>query len=228
MSWFRKSKPNIETDVLVIGTGGAGLAAALAAHQGGAKVTVVEKASKVGGTTAVSGGVLWIPTNHHMRAAGVEDSRAEALAYVTRLSDGRSDPRLIELFLDEAPQMLKFIEETTPVKFTALPRYPDYHPEFAGAKPGGRSLDPGLFDTNTLGPWKDKLRKSPVFGMTAMSVTEATDWGVFAKPRALPFKLLGQRFSQGLVCYGGALVGGLLKGLLDKGIEPLLSTSAKE
>jgi 3-oxosteroid 1-dehydrogenase len=124
--------------------------------------------------------------------------------------------------------MLKFIEETTPVKFTALPRYPDYHPEFAGAKPGGRSLDPGLFDTNTLGAWKDKLRKSPVFGMTAMSVTEATDWGVFAKPRALPFKLLGQRFSQGLVCYGGALVGGLLKGLLDKGIEPLLSTSAKE
>ncbi len=228
MSWFRKSKPNVETDVLVIGTGGAGLAAALAAHQGGAKVTIIEKASKVGGTTAVSGGVLWIPTNHHMREAGIDDSRAEALAYVTRLSDGRSDPKLIELYLDEAPQMLKFIEETTPVKFTALPRYPDYHPEFAGAKPGGRSLDPGLFDTNSLGPWKDKLRKSPVFGMTAMSVTEATDWGVFAKPRALPFKLLGQRFSQGLVCYGGALVGGLLKGVLDKGIEPLLSTSAKE
>jgi 3-oxosteroid 1-dehydrogenase len=228
MSWFRKSKPNVETDVLVIGTGGAGLAAALAAQQGGAKVTVIEKASRVGGTTAVSGGVLWIPTNHHMRAAGIEDSRAEALEYVTRLSDGRSDPKLIELFIDEAPQMLKFIEETTPVKFTALPRYPDYHPEFAGAKSGGRSLDPGLFDTNTLGPWKEKLRRSPVFGMTAMSVTEATDWGVFAKPRALPFKLLGQRFSQGLVCYGGALVGGLLKGLLDKGIEPLLSTSAKE
>ncbi|HEX4460708.1 MAG TPA: FAD-dependent oxidoreductase, partial [Polyangia bacterium] len=228
MNWFRKSKPNVETDVLVIGTGGAGLAAALAAHQGGAKVTIIEKASKIGGTTAVSGGVLWIPTNHHMREAGIDDSRAEALAYVTRLSDGRSDPKLIELFLDEAPQMLKFIEEATPVKFTALPRYPDYHPEFTGAKPGGRSLDPGLFDTNTLGAWKDKLRKSPVFGMTAMSVTEATDWGVFAKPRALPFKLLGQRFSQGLVCYGGALVGGLLKGLLDKGIEPLLSTAAKE
>jgi succinate dehydrogenase/fumarate reductase flavoprotein subunit len=228
MSWFRRAKPQLETDVLVIGTGGAGLAAALAASQGGAKVTVIEKAAKAGGTTAVSGGVIWVPTNHHMKEAGIEDSRAEALTYIKRLADGRSDERLIETYLDEAPQMVKFIEETTPVRFKSIPRYPDYHPEFAGAKPGGRSLDPGLFDTNQLGPWKDKLRRSPVFGMTAMSVTEATDWGVFSKPKALPFKLLGQRFSQGLVCYGGALVGGLLKGLLDRGIEPLLSTSAKE
>jgi succinate dehydrogenase/fumarate reductase flavoprotein subunit len=227
MSWFKK-KPAIETDVLVIGSGGAGLVAALAAHQAGAKVVLVEKAAKAGGTTAVSGGVLWIPNNHHMRAAGIADSREDALAYVKRLADGRSDERLIETFLDEAPAMLKFIEECTPVRFQALPKYPDYHPEFAGAKPGGRSLDPGLFDTNQLGPWKDKLRRSPVFGMTAMSVTEATEWGVFSKPLALPFKLLGKRFAEGLVCYGGALVGGLLKGLLDKGIEPMLSVAARE
>jgi len=226
--WFRRPKAHIETDVLVIGTGGAGLAAALAASHGGAKVVVIEKSDKAGGTTAVSGGVLWIPTNHHMHACGIADTRAEALTYITRLSDGRSDVSLIETFLDEAPAMLKFIEETTPVKFTALPKYPDYHPEFEGAKPGGRSLDPGLYDTKRLGPWKDKLRRSPVFGMTAMSVTEATEWGVFSKPRALPFKLLGQRFSEGLVCYGGALAGGLLNGLLDRGIEPLLSTSARE
>ncbi|MDB4967071.1 MAG: fumarate reductase/succinate dehydrogenase flavoprotein [Myxococcales bacterium] len=226
--WFSKAKPHLETDVIVIGSGGAGLTAALAASQGGAKVVVIEKSSRVGGTTAVSGGVLWIPTNHHMRAAGIADSRAEALTYIKRLADGRSDDALIETFVDEAPQMLKFIEEVTPLKFAALPRYPDYHPEFDGAKPGGRSLDPGLFDTKLLGPWREKLRRSPVFGMTAMSVTEATEWGVFAKPRALPFKLLGQRFSEGLVCYGGALVGGLLRALLDRAIEPMLSTSARE
>ncbi|HZS36126.1 MAG TPA: FAD-dependent oxidoreductase [Polyangia bacterium] len=226
--WGRKQKPQIETDVLVIGSGGAGLVAALAAHQAGAKVTLVEKAAKAGGTTAVSGGVLWIPNNHHMGKAGIADSRAEALQYVKRLADGRSDEKLIETFLDEAPQMLKFVEEVTPVRFQALPKYPDYHPEFAGAKPGGRSLDPGLFDTKQLGAWKDKLRRSPVFGMTAMSVSEATEWGVFSKPLKLPFKLLGQRFSEGLVCYGGALVGGLLKGLLDRGIEPLLQTAARD
>src|SRR5207302_2062210 len=153
--WFKsKTKPQIEADVVVIGTGGAGLAAALAASHGGAKVVIIEKSNKVGGTTAVSGGVLWIPTNHHMRAAGIADSRAEALTYIKRLADGRSDDQLIETFVDEAPAMLKFIEETTPLKFAALPKYPDYHPEFAGAKPGGRSLDPGLFDTKLLGAWK--------------------------------------------------------------------------
>jgi succinate dehydrogenase/fumarate reductase flavoprotein subunit len=145
-----------------------------------------------------------------------------------RLADGRSDEHLIERYLDEAPAMAKFVEECTPVTFTSLVRYPDYHPEFEGAKPGGRSLEAGLFDTNKLGAWKDKLRRSPVFGMTAMSVSEATEWGVFARPLKLPFKLLGKRFTEGLVCYGGALVGGLLKGLLDKGIEPVVSTAARE
>ncbi len=226
--WFRRARPNIECDVLVIGSGAAGMTAALAAQQAGAKVVLVEKADKAGGTTAVSGGVLWIPTNHHMREHGIADSRAEALAYILRLADGRSDPALIGLFLDEAPRMLKFVEETTPLKFVALPKYPDYHPELEGAKPGGRSLDPGLFDTKKLGAWKERLRRSPIFGMTAMSVTEATEWGVFAKPRALPFKLLAQRFTDGLVCYGGALAGGLLSALLERGIEPQLSTAAKE
>src|SRR5690349_20854379 len=118
--FWKRPKPSIETDVMVVGSGGAGLVAALAAQQGGARVTVIEKAPKVGGTTAVSGGVVWVPNNHHMKAAGIADSRAEALTYVKRLADGRSDAALIETYLDEAPQMVKFVEETTPVKFSAL------------------------------------------------------------------------------------------------------------
>jgi len=226
--WFKRAKPKHEVDVVVIGSGGAGATAALAAHAAGAKVVLLEKSDKFGGTTAVSGGVVWVPNNRHMAAAGIEDSFDEALTYVTRLADGRTDPALIRRFLEAAPEMLAFVEGATPIAFKALGRYPDYHPEFAGGKPGGRSLDPGLFDTNLLGPWKDKLRRSPVFGMTAMSVTEATDWGVFSKPSALPFGLLAKRFKQGLVCYGGALSGGLLKALLERGIEPMLSTAAKE
>ena len=66
--------------------------------------------------------------------------------------------------------MIRSLEERTALRFKALARYPDYHPEFQGGKPGGRSLDPGLFDTNELGPWKDRLRRSAVFGATAMSV----------------------------------------------------------
>jgi succinate dehydrogenase/fumarate reductase flavoprotein subunit len=218
----------IEVDVLVIGTGGPGLVAALAAHDAGAKVLVVEKTAKVGGTTAVSGGVLWIPNNHHMPEVRIPDSRAEALAYTLRLADGRSDPRLVERFLDTAPELIRYLEARTPLRFKALARYPDYHPEFQGGKPGGRSLDPGLFDTNDLGPWKEKLRRSAVFGATAMSVAEATEWGVFSKPLALPYKLLAERFKKGLVCYGAALVGNLLRALLDRKIEPMLEVRGRE
>ncbi len=230
MSWFggKKQRWDLETDVLVIGSGGAGLAAALAAHEAGARVLVIEKSDKVGGATAVSGGVLWVPCNHHMADAGIKDSREEALRYTARLADGRSSAALIETFIDEAPKMLRFIEAKTPVAFKALGRYPDYHPEFDGGKPGGRSLDPGLFDTNQLGPWKDKLRRSAVFGATAMTVNEATDWGVFSKPLKLPFKLLAKRYSEGLVCYGAALVGGLLKGMLDRKLEPMLGVAGRE
>ena len=124
--------------------------------------------------------------------------------------------------------MLRFVEKAASIPFTALARYPDYHPEFPGGKPGGRSLDPGLFDSNLLGDWKKHLRKSPIFGMTAMSVTEATDWGVFSNPLKLPFKLLAERYSKGFVCYGAALVGNLLKALLDQGVAPLLGIAARE
>ena len=163
-----------------------------------------------------------------MAEVGIADSREEALAYTLRLADGRSDPSLVERFLDTAPGVIRYLEEKTPLRFKSIPRYPDYHPEFQGGKMGGRSLDPGLFDTNDLGAHKDKLRKSPIFGATAMSVTEATDWGVFSKPLALPYKLLAERYKKGLVCYGASLVGGLFKALLDRKVEPMLEVRARE
>jgi 3-oxosteroid 1-dehydrogenase len=229
MDWFKKKKRwDLETDVLALGTGAAGMTAALAAHGAGASVMLLEKSRLVGGTTAVSGGVVWVPNNHHLGEVGIEDSRAEALAYVKRLTDGRTDDALVERFVDSAPAMIEWIEAQTALRFQALARYPDYHPEFPGGKAGGRSLDPGLFDANDLGPWKKSLRRSPVFGMTAMTVAEATDWGVFSKPLGLPFKLLGERYGKGLVCYGGALAGQLLKALLDRKIEPRLEHVARD
>ncbi len=226
---FRKKRQwDVECDVLVVGSGAAGLTAALAAHEAGAQVALIEKSDKIGGASAVSGGVLWVPNNHHMGELGISDSREEAVCYATRLADGRGDNELIETFVDKSPEMLRFVEGETGLNFTSLARYPDYHPEFEGGKVGGRSLDPGLFDSNDLGEWKSKLRRSPIFGMTALTVTEATEWGVFAKPLNLPFKLLGERLSKGFVCYGGALVGQLLKALLQRAIAPLMSFRARE
>ena len=99
-----------ERDVLVVGSGAAGLAAALAAAVGGCRVTVLEKAALLGGTTALSGGTCWIPNNHLMESAGVEDSREDALAYMRSLSFGLLDDNLIEAFVDHAPKVIPWIE----------------------------------------------------------------------------------------------------------------------
>ena len=98
-------------DVVVVGSGGGALTAALLARDGGASVLVVEKDEFIGGTTAVSGGDMWIPLNRHIAD---QDSRAEAIAYVTRLSDGRAtDPSLIEIYVDTARDAIDYLEAYT-------------------------------------------------------------------------------------------------------------------
>ena len=215
-------------DVVVLGTGGAGLVAAIAAHDFGAKVVLLEKSASVGGTTAVSGGVVWVPNNPHMKEVGVADSRAEAATYIRTIAAGRSDEALLEAFLDRSLEMLAHLEAKTPATFQAVPKYADYHPEHEGGKPGARSIETEIFDTNELGEWKTKLRRSPIFGGTPMTVVEATTWGVFASPLTLPYKELGIRFKAGKVSGGASLAGRLLKALLDRGVQPRLETRATE
>ncbi|MCB9785093.1 MAG: FAD-dependent oxidoreductase [Deltaproteobacteria bacterium] len=223
----RKQRFGEEVDVVVIGTGGAGLVAALAAADGGARVALLEKSQLVGGTTAVSGGVVWVPQNHHMAEAGVSDSREDALGYLRLIADGRTDDALLERYVDEAPKMARWLEDKTPLRFVALGHYPDYHPEHPGGKPGGRSMETGLFQTAELGAWAKALRRSPIFGATPMTVTEATEWGVFSKPLSLPYGELAKRYKAGYVCYGASLVGNLLAGCLAAGVEPRLGISAQ-
>src|SRR6266567_8458624 len=98
-------------DVVVVGSGGGALPAAMAAARGGASTGVVEKDQFIGGTTAVSGGDMWIPNNRFVKD---RDSRADAIAYLTRLSDGRAaDPGLIEVYVDSAPEAFEYLLETT-------------------------------------------------------------------------------------------------------------------
>lgn len=175
-----------DVDLVVMGSGGGGLLAALTAARAGADVVLVEKASTIGGTTAVSGGVIWIPCNHRMAEAGVTDSREQALTYMTRIADGRVPSALIERYLDVGPEMVRFVEAETEIQFTAMPKYPDYHPEFPGGSMGGRSLDNGLFDTTTLGEWQSKLRKNPITGRMPITIPEAMGWGVFWNPFGAP------------------------------------------
>jgi 3-oxosteroid 1-dehydrogenase len=210
-------------DVVVVGSGGAGLTAAILAHDNGARVLVLERSDKVGGTTAVSGGGLWIPMNHHMPEAGAEDSREEALAYCKRLTAGRAPDELVEAFVDTGHQLVRYLEERTPVRFRAC-RMPDYRTEAPGAKLGGRTLDQEMFSKAELGEWAERLRPSPLM---FIPLTIDEQLRALAKPRSVPAKTVVERMQAGLVAAGNALVGRLLKGCLERDITIRLETRAR-
>ena len=147
-----------EVDVVVLGSGAAGLVAAAAAHDEGARVVLLEKGDQVGGTTALSGGVVWVPVNPHQREVGVADTRDDALAYLASLSHGMIDPTLAEVLVDTGPEMVRWVEATTPLRLRVVEGFPDYHPEHPGGKAGGgRSLEPELFPFVELGPWAERV-----------------------------------------------------------------------
>src|SRR3990172_3499554 len=100
-----------EVDVVVVGSGGGALTAAILAHDNGAKVLVVERSDKVGGTTAISGGGIWIPMNQHMEEVGATDSREDALIYAKRLTAGKAPDELVETYVDTGHQMVRYLEE---------------------------------------------------------------------------------------------------------------------
>ncbi|HEX3066451.1 MAG TPA: FAD-dependent oxidoreductase, partial [Dongiaceae bacterium] len=133
-----------DCDVLVIGSGSAALSAALRASAGGLRVTILEKTSALGGTSAMSGAGTWVPANHHAPAEGIEDSPAEALAYIRSASPRGWQQREDELwaaFAQNAPAMLAFVEERTPLRFK-LTEEPDTMAECTGGKRRGRMLSP--------------------------------------------------------------------------------------
>ncbi len=213
-----------EVDVVVLGSGAAGLTAALAATDAGAQVALFEKADVLGGSTAISGGVCWVPLNHHQDAAGVPDSREDALAYLASLSLDRMDAELAETFVDNGRQTIAWLEDTTPLRFTVVPQYPDYHPENPGGRPdGGRSLDPGLFSYRSLGTWADRVARSR--RSVHLTITDTTLGGGTGY---LDDEELRRRVAEDLRGCGNALVGPLLAALLERGVEPVLGARATD
>ena len=213
--------------VVVLGTGGAGLTAAVAAHDSGAAVQVFEKADKIGGTTAWSGGMVWIPNNHLEAKLGVDDSRDEALSYLNSMSHDLIEPRMAEAFVDAGPLMVRYLCENTPIAFRAIPDFPDYHAEFPGGKTGGgRSLDCHPYPFDELGDWADRVTPSPYYPDPRLSIID-TPLGV-AQPTPLSTEELERRSERNVRGSGQALIGRLLRACLDRGIEPRTGCQAKE
>lgn len=204
-----------EVDVVVLGTGAAGLTAALAAAAHGASVAVYEKSATVGGTSAVSGGIVWTPAHH--RCPDVDLPVADALDYLRAQSLGAMDEELVETFVRTGEPMIEFVESHSDARFEVAPGYMDYKPELPGGRPtGGRSLSPLPYELSRLGDWAHRITTFPA------------DWsnvGFDAETRARLNADVDDRDGQ-IVVAGGALIAGLLKGLLDRGVEPVTEARA--
>ena len=122
---------------------------------------VLEKAAQVGGTTAVSGGGVWVPCNAHMAELGVADTREEAIAYIRALTKGAEpDAALIDVYVDTAAEMIAYLEARTPLQMFATAGFTDYYAPYGvpGAKSQGRSLEPVPFPVGArLAAYRDKL-----------------------------------------------------------------------
>lgn len=217
-----------EADVVIVGSGGAGLTAAILAHDGGARVTLVERSDRIGGTTAVSGGGLIVPLHPHAPAeAG--DSREKALTYCKHLTAGRTADELVEAIVDEGSRMIEYLEAHTPLRLEANTG-PDYRPEAPGGlgPRGGRALSPKLFNKKALGEWENLLRPAPIFCLPLTTEEMFHTHASHVRPQELPYALLAERMQQGFVATGNALVAALLKACLDRGIDLLIETRGRE
>ncbi|GAA0997266.1 FAD-dependent oxidoreductase [Acrocarpospora macrocephala] len=214
-------------DVVVLGTGAAGLTAAVTAARRGARVGLFEKAHEIGGTAAWSGGHVWIPGNPHQAAISVQDSEEEAFEYIMSLSRDLLEERLIRAYLKAGPEMVRFLDSEAGTAFYAVPDFPDYHPEHPGGKPeGGRTIECPLFPFDELGEWQGRVTRTPYYPNEHLTMSE-TPLGA-AVPRPPSAAELARRAIRDERGRGQALIGRLLKALLDAGVEPRLEHRARE
>jgi succinate dehydrogenase/fumarate reductase flavoprotein subunit len=225
---------------LVLGAGAAGLTAAVTARRHGLEVIICDKESVFGGTTAWSGGILWIPCNPHQASSGVEDRIDLARNYIRHEAGNLYDPERVEAYLQNAPAMIEFFERETEVKFE-LSGHADYHQGVPGALAFGRALRPVDYDGRKLGKNYFALRppaRERVF--LGMQVGAAHLRHFISATRSLTSFLFVLRHvavhCMDVVAHGrnmrpamgNALVARLAKTAFDSGIPLQLSTPAKE
>jgi len=129
---------NHNYDFVVIGSGAAGLTAALVASIEGLKVLVIEKTDVIGGTAARSSGTVWIPNNSLQKTIGLDDSKEKSMTYLDSLVGDKSERLLRESFVDQGPQMIDYLIKNTNIRFRPYASSPDYRQDHPGAAAGGR------------------------------------------------------------------------------------------
>jgi succinate dehydrogenase/fumarate reductase flavoprotein subunit/RNase P/RNase MRP subunit p29 len=230
-------------DIVVIGAGGAGMAAALFAALENASVLIVEHTSVVGGTTALSAGTTWIPGTHHAASVNPSDTLEAAAQYLTNAIGERSSSVLRQAFLDRGSEAISILESKTDVKFRPYPKHPDYISDLAGSTLNGRALEPLPFDGRLLGE-HFKLIRSPIPEFTVLGgmMVDRTDinhllamtksWASFkhATKIVLRHALDRLRYPRGTrLVMGNALVARLLYSLSKRSnVSLALNTSVEK
>ena len=221
----------IDVDVLVVGSGAGALTAAITAHDHGGNVLVVEKSDMYGGTSATSGGGIWIPCNHLMEKHGQTDSPQAALSYLKACIGDKVTETRLQAYVDNAPKMLKYMEDKSDVRFVATP-YADYLTEKEGSKDGWRTLDPVPMSATKLGKSFFDMRPphpQTTFGGFTITVNEAKTiitrakgWKMIMTKLMLsyrldiPMRMKSKRHRR--LCLGNALVGRCLTSVFKRKI----------
>jgi 3-oxosteroid 1-dehydrogenase len=224
-----------EFDVVVVGSGGAGMTAALAAAKKGLSVVLVEKAPHYGGSTARSGGGVWIPNNSVLRRDGVLDTPEAARTYLRSIIGDAVEPEKIDTYVDRGPEVLDFVLANSPLRLEWVKDYSDYYPEAPGGRLGGRSVEPKPFDLRQLGSEADKLEpgyaKAPVNMVVMQSdyrwlnlLQRPHTKGIRRSIRVALRMFLAKARGQNSVGMGRALIAAMRKGLLDAGVPVWLET----
>lgn len=226
-----------EVDVLVVGTGAAGLSAAITVADSGLETLVIESTSKWGGSSSLSGGGLWMPTNPLMARFGASDSVAEALTYMDACIGDvgpASSPERRRAFVETVPEVFRFFERLG-VRWSAAKDYPDYYPDLPGGKIG-RAIEVEPFDVKLIGDWMDKSRAGeslpPIPLMTDDVWLLARAWSTvdgFIRAARFVFRtLLGLLRGKRLAGMGAGLTANLMHIALGQGIEFLLESPLTE
>jgi len=236
-----EAKWDREVDVLVVGTGNGALTAALCNWEMGSRdVLIIEKTDKVGGTSATSGGGIWIPDNHYAKACGADDSAEDAKKYLMGTLFGEDVPEeMIDIYIEQSPKMLKFLAERTDVVYESLEHYPDYYTNYEGARSGHRSLEPKPIDMSELGDdWKNlrwthhmmrmfsRIHFTQVEAHTIM--TQAPGWKSLLTKMILGYVTdIGWRFRTSIdrrLCTGSAGIARLYLSVKKRAIPLLFNT----
>lgn len=230
-------------DVVVIGAGTGGMSAALTARTEGLSVLLLEKTDRIGGSTATSGGVVWVPANAQAAAIGHPDTAEQAITYLAHTVGDATPALLQERFARSASQMLDYMSRHDLVKLAARAHAPDYYPDLPGATMGGRAMDPVVFDGRLLGSHfrklRDPLKPFTVLGGMMVNTADAkhllavtrsfASWrhGVGLVGRYLVDRLRGHHRGTRLVL-GNSLAGQLFHGVVRLGIPHWLGASVEK